>query len=76
MSDIVINFDELSQHGGHGEQAAQITVTREDGQIQRFFITLYAKSNGGVACQVSAVRMRLPQDTKKSVVGSWFSRRP
>lgn len=75
MSDIAVDYNELSQRGGHGEQVAEITVTREDGHIQRFFIRLYAKKNGGVACQASAVRLNLPQDIRKSVIGSWFSRR-
>ena len=35
---VVTGLDELESRGGHGQQVAQIDVTRADGQIVRFWI--------------------------------------
>ncbi len=75
MNDIEIDGDTLSARGGYGESVATITVKRADGKIQRFFVRLTAKNNGSVACEVSAVRLNLPQDPRKSVTGAWFNQR-
>lgn len=71
--DIVVKLDDLESRGGHGLQCASITVTRPDGQIQRFYVRLYCL-NSKVSCSVSAVRPNLAQDVVKRVLGSWFKR--
>ncbi len=72
MNDIVIKADVLEARGGHGESVATVTVEKEDGRVQRFFVKLYQKNNGAISCEVSAVRLNLPQDPRKSVIGAWF----
>jgi len=52
---------------------ATITVNRADGKVQRFFVRVTAKNNGGIACEVSAVRLNLPQDPRTSVTGAWYT---
>lgn len=66
-----VTADELETKGGHGLSVAEITVTGEDGKIQRFWIRLY-KTNKLIKCEVSACRPNLPQDVRSSVTGAWF----
>lgn len=68
---IEVSAEGLMARGGFGQEVANITVTREDGKIQRFYVRLVS-ANNRVKCQVTASRLNLPQDSKCSVTGAWF----
>lgn len=70
--EITIDQSELTSRGGHGLTTASITITRPDGKQQRFHIKMFEKQSGHIACRVTAVRLNLPQDISKEVVGSWY----
>jgi hypothetical protein len=71
---VVTGLAELESRGGHGQQVAQIDVTRADGQIVRFWIKARANNRGQVECEV-ACDGKGDTTKRKSVLGTWFTPR-
>jgi len=69
---IELTDDQLDSRGGHGIPCAQITVSRPDGKIQRFWVKAILNNSGRVVCTVTACRPNLDVDAKQKVTGYWF----
>jgi hypothetical protein len=72
---ITIDQSEIEARGTHGAQVAQIDVTREDGSIQRYWVTMKQhSSNNRIFCEIVVNDLKAKQSRKKSIFGHWFQR--
>lgn len=72
---ITIDQSEIEERGTMGIQVAQIDVTREDGQIQRYWVTMKQHSSTNkIFCEVAVNDVKKTQSRKKTIYGSWFKR--
>jgi hypothetical protein len=73
---ITIDQSEIEERGTMGAQVAQIDVTREDGSIQRYWVTMKQhSSNNRIYCEVAVNDVKKAQSRKKSIFGSWFTKK-
>lgn len=70
---ITISQAEIEDRGSKGSEVVQIDVSRLDGSIQRYWITMKQHSaTNKIFCEVAVNDIKKPQSRKKSIFGSWF----
>jgi hypothetical protein len=70
---VEVSEAEVNECGGFGLQIGSIDVTRADGKVSRFWVTLGRSSQGRIRAEIRANRRE--DESAKSVTGVWLDYR-